>query len=68
MLRVQNLQIPLDADERALRKAAARAIGVREKEILRVSVGKKSVDARKKTEFISSSPPTLRWNGKTKPF
>ena len=61
LFRVQNLQIPLDADESALKKAAARAIGVREKEILRVSIGKKSVDARKKdrVHFVVSADVTL---------
>lgn len=67
MLRVQNLQITLDADEGTLRKAAARAIGVREKEILRISVGKKSVDARKKDRihFVVSADVTLEQKDET---
>ena len=61
MLRVQNLQVSLDADENAVRSAAAKALGVREDEIIRVSVSRKSVDARKKdrVHFVISADVTL---------
>ena len=48
MLRVQNLQISLNAEENAIRKAVAKALGVHEREIVRASISKKSIDARKK--------------------
>lgn len=61
MLRVQNLHIPLDADESAVRKAAARALGVREKEIVSAEITRKSVDARKKdrVHFVVSADVCL---------
>ena len=64
MIRVQNLQIPLDADENAVLRAAARALRVRENEIVRVSVSRKSVDARKKdrVHFVISADVVLRPN------
>ncbi len=62
MIRVQNLQIPLDADEHAVLAAAARALNVREKEITSVSVSRKSVDARKKDKvhFVVSADVSLK--------
>ncbi len=62
MIRVQNLQIPLDGDETTVRKAAARALKVAESEILQCSVGRKSVDARRKdrVHFVVAADVVLR--------
>ena len=62
MIRVQNLQIPLDADERVVLAAAARALRVRENEIDRIAVSRKSVDARKKDQvhFVISADVSLK--------
>ena len=61
MLRVQNLAIELDADDNAVRKAAARALGVREKDVSRAEIIRKSVDARRKdrVHFVVSADVRL---------
>ena len=62
MIRVQNLQIPLDAGESTVHRAAARALCVREEEIVCVSISRKSVDARKKDKvhFVVSADVSLK--------
>lgn len=51
MLKITELSIPLDADEAALRRLAAKRLRVRAEEITGIRFCKKSVDARKKQEI-----------------
>ena len=62
MLRVQNLPLGLDGREKDLLRPSARALNIRESEIVSLSVGKKSVDARKKdhVHFVVSADVTVK--------
>lgn len=48
MLRINGVSLPLDYDEDKLRKAAAKAVNISVSNIKRISLYKRSVDARKK--------------------
>ncbi|MFZ5651884.1 MAG: NAD(P)/FAD-dependent oxidoreductase [Bacillota bacterium] len=53
MIRVSDIKLPVDADERKdLLKAAARRLKVKEKEIIGFKIYRRSVDARRDTVFF----------------
>lgn len=51
MLRIQQLKIKAETGERGVLKAAAKALRIREKEILSFQIKKRSLDARKKPDI-----------------
>ena len=48
MIRLNNIKVPLDYSEAGLIRSAARVLGIRESQIAKCTVARKSVDARKK--------------------
>lgn len=48
MLRINEIKLPLDGDEKDLRRAAAKELNIDEKSIAQMHLRKKAVDARKK--------------------
>ncbi len=50
MLQISNLILPVDGGEDLLRQKAARVLGVRPGDILRLSLHRQSIDARKKND------------------
>ena len=50
MIRLRNIKVPLSFTDRTLLQAAARALGIRQSQILCCELAKKSVDARKKSD------------------
>lgn len=61
MLRINEIKLPLDADEGALRRAAAKELRLAAEKIVTLRISKKSVDARKKenVHFIYSVDVTI---------
>lgn len=61
VLRINELKLPLDADEGALRRAAAKELRLAAEKIVTLRISKKSVDARKKenVHFIYSVDVTI---------
>lgn len=62
MIRLHNVKVPLEFTPRTLMQAAVRKLGCPETHIAHCSVGKKSVDARKKNDvcFVVSIDVTLK--------
>ena len=52
MLRITELRLPLNHDERALRSAILARLGVSDSELASFSVFKRSYDARKKSAVV----------------
>lgn len=50
MIRIQNLSLPLDGGEKQLKQKAARVLGVRPDAITQMTLARRSIDARKKTD------------------
>lgn len=50
MFRINNLKMPLQADERQIKKQAAKSVGLKETELTDFLISKKSVDARNKAD------------------
>ena len=48
MIKISEIKLPLDSDERALLTAAAKALRCKEEKIKSVQITKKAVDSRKK--------------------
>lgn len=59
-VRIENLELPLGADEEALAAAAARALGIPRERVLAVAVLKRALDARKKKSSASRRGPRDR--------
>lgn len=55
MIRINELKLPLDEDEKELYRLAAKALKIGERHIRELTICKKSVDCRKKTILNSSS-------------
>lgn len=57
MLRINNISMPLEADEQKLRQKVAARLGIKETELKNFKVSKKSVDARNKNNvhFVYSA-------------
>lgn len=62
MIRINQIKLPVSHDERALMKKAAKALRVREEQIVSLNITKQSLDARKKEElkYIYSVDVTVR--------
>lgn len=52
MLRIQQLKIDVETGEKGLKRAAARALGIREEELLTLQIKRRSLDARKKPQLF----------------
>ena len=48
MIKISEIKLPLDSDEGALRRAAAKALHCKEEKIKSIQISKKAVDSRKK--------------------
>ena len=48
MIRISQIKLPVDHDEQALLQAAARELKIPSEKIERLTIQKKSIDARKK--------------------
>lgn len=55
MIRINELKLPLDEDEKELYRLAAKALKIGERHIRELTICKKSVDCRKKTILNSFS-------------
>lgn len=64
MIRINQIKLPVSHDDRALIKKAAKALRMREDQILSLSIMKQSLDARKKEElkYIYSVDVTIQGN------
>ena len=51
MIKIENITLPVEAGEDALRKAAAKILRIRPEEIRKTEIRKRSLDARKKPEL-----------------
>lgn len=62
MIRINQIRLPVSHDDQALLKKAAKALKVREDQILSLSIKKQSLDARKKEalKYIYSVEVTIR--------
>ena len=60
-LRIENLELPLGADEEALVAAAARALGIPRERVTALSVLKRALDARKKKSSATRRGPRDRF-------
>ena len=56
---IQSLKLPLPEDESSLQLRAARALGIRESDILGLRLVRMSLDARKKNDIFFSCAVTL---------
>lgn len=52
MLRISQLKIEAEKGEKGLKRAAAKALGVKERDILSLKIKKRSLDARKKPQIF----------------
>ena len=52
MIKINEIKLPLDSDERALRSAAAKALRCREEKIKSLQITKKAIDSRKKDNIF----------------
>lgn len=59
MIRINGIRISLDEDESLLKTKAAKLLRINEKYIEKLTIFKKSVDARKKDDTIFPTPLTL---------
>lgn len=53
MIRINEIKLSLDEDESLLKKKASKILKINEKYITKYTIFKKSIDARKKTMYIS---------------
>lgn len=51
MIRINELKLPLDEDEKELYRLAAKALKIGERHIRELTICKKSVDCRKKRRY-----------------
>ena len=59
MIRVNNIHLSLDYDDKSVRKAVAQQLRVEEKSIKSCKIFRRSVDARKKDSIYFLQPLTL---------
>ena len=50
MIRIRDIALPPEADMAALSRAAAKLLRIKESEIRRIDLKKRSIDARKKSD------------------
>lgn len=65
ILRIHQIKLEIDEDERKLKAAAATKLGINEKDILNIEIARKSIDARNKNRifFVYSIDVKLRDEG-----
>ena len=59
MIRVNNIHLSLDYDDKSVRKAVAQQLRIEEKSIKSCKIFRRSVDARKKDNIYFLQPLTL---------
>ncbi|MEG2720890.1 MAG: hypothetical protein RR914_06145, partial [Oscillospiraceae bacterium] len=61
MIRINEIKLPLDADESELKSLAAKALKINKEHIINLEISKKSIDSRRKNEikFIYSVDVSL---------
>ena len=50
MIRIQNIPLPIGGGEDQLKKKAARILGIKPDAVVRLSLARQSIDARKKSD------------------
>lgn len=55
MIKISEIKLPLDSDEKELRTAAAKALRCKEERITSLRIAKKAVDSRKRITYSLST-------------